>query len=145
MQWFKDLGTTSEQKKRFNSGIARISQKSPPHPPIRATLPTLSAVATIDETFSLSKKRAQKNSGKGKPPPQFGQCPNWNVFFVLPSSLSPPLLLTLKLAKNKIYCFSRVKYLVSQDGRILWGGTVTGFTSGAPQAVKFSLGLMETS
>ena len=68
-------GTTSEQKKRFNSGIARISQP-PPHPPIRATLPTLSAVATIDETFSLSKKRAQKNSGKGKPPPKFGQCPN---------------------------------------------------------------------
>ena len=50
--------------------------KPPPHPPIRATFPTFSAVATIDETFSLSKKSAQKNSGKGKPPPQFGQCPN---------------------------------------------------------------------
>ena len=56
-------------KKRFNSGIAQISQ-TPPHPPIRATLPTLSAVATIDETFSLSKKSVQKNSGKGNPPPQ---------------------------------------------------------------------------
>ena len=56
------LGTSAKQKKRFNSGIARISQP-PPHPPIRATLPA------IDETFSLSKKRAQKNSGKGNPPP----------------------------------------------------------------------------
>ena len=34
-----DLGKTSERKKRFNSGIARITQ---PHPPIRATLPTFS-------------------------------------------------------------------------------------------------------
>ena len=29
-------------KKLFNSGIARITQTPPPHPPIRATLPTLS-------------------------------------------------------------------------------------------------------
>ena len=46
-----DLGKTSKPEKRLNSGIARITQP-PPHPPIRATLPTLSAVATIDETFT---------------------------------------------------------------------------------------------
>ena len=74
------LGTSAEQKKRFNSGIARISQ-TPPHPPIRATLPTLSAVATIGETFSLSKKRAQKNSGKGKPPPPIRAMPELKRFF----------------------------------------------------------------
>ena len=34
------LGKTSKQKTLFNSGIARITQT--PHPPIRATLPTLS-------------------------------------------------------------------------------------------------------
>ena len=34
--------------------------------------------------------KGPKNSGKGKPPTPltFGQCPNWNVFFVLMSSLS---------------------------------------------------------
>ena len=35
------LGKTSKRKTLFNSGIARITQ-TPPHPPIRATLPTLS-------------------------------------------------------------------------------------------------------
>ena len=60
--------------------------KPPPHPPIRATLPTLSAVATIGETFSLSKKRAQKNSGKGKPPPNSGIA-RIETFFYLHSSL----------------------------------------------------------
>ena len=75
-------GQVQNKIKRFNSGIARISQKKPPpHPPIRATLPTLSAVATIDETFSLSKKRAQKNSGKGKPPPQIRAMPELKRFF----------------------------------------------------------------
>ena len=48
---------------------------------IRATLPTLSAVATIGETFSLSKKRAQKNSGKGKPPPPIRAMPELKRFF----------------------------------------------------------------
>ena len=46
-----DKGKTSKLKKRLNSGIARITQP-PPHPPIRATLPTLSAVATIYETLT---------------------------------------------------------------------------------------------
>ena len=33
-----------------------------------------------------------KNSGKGKLPPTFGQCPNWKVFLILMSSLisQPP-------------------------------------------------------
>ena len=75
----------------MNSGIARITQ-TPPHPPIRATLPTLSAVATIDESFSLSKKRAQKNSGKGKPPPPIRAMPELKRFFcfaVVPKSTFP--------------------------------------------------------
>ena len=29
-----------------------------------------------------------KNSGMGRPPPSFGQCPKENVFFLLMSSLS---------------------------------------------------------
>ena len=71
-------GRHHNYKKRFNSGIARITPL--PHPPIRATLPTLSAVATIDETFSLSKKGRKKIRARvtpaPRPPPKFGQCPN---------------------------------------------------------------------
>ena len=32
--------------------LPELPKPPPPHPPIRATLPTLSAVATIDETFT---------------------------------------------------------------------------------------------
>ena len=38
----KILGKTSSKNEGFNSGIARITQTPPHHPPIRATLPTLS-------------------------------------------------------------------------------------------------------
>ena len=55
-----------------------------------STLPTFSNVdSTRDHLrdFYLVKKTVQKNSGKGNPPPKFGQCPNWNVFLVWMSSL----------------------------------------------------------
>ena len=79
------------QNKKNVSIRALPELANPPlHPPIRATFPTFSAVATVDETFSLSKKSAQKNSGKGKPPPQIRAMPELKRFFcsdVVPNRL----------------------------------------------------------
>ena len=58
------LGTSAKQKKRFNSGIAWISQ-TPPPPPNSGNFPHSFRVATIDETFSLGKKKSAKKFGQG--------------------------------------------------------------------------------
>ena len=63
-----------------NVSIRALPELAKPHPPIRATLPTLSAVVTIDETFSFSKKSAQKKSGKGKPLPPIRAMPELKIF-----------------------------------------------------------------
>ena len=38
--------------------------------------------------YGLPAKRGPKNSGMGRPPPSFGQCPKENVFFLLTPSLT---------------------------------------------------------
>ena len=95
------------QSKKNVSIRALPELAKPPHPPIRATLPTLSAVATIGETFSLSKKRAQKNSGKGKPHPQIRAMPELKGFFcfdVVPNCLpaTPRLRGTIFVTNNQV-------------------------------------------
>ena len=74
------LGKTCDRKKRFNSGIARITQ--PPQPPIRATFPTFSAVdSTRDHLrdFYLVKKTVQKNRARVIPP-HFRAMPEFERF-----------------------------------------------------------------
>ena len=46
-------------------------------------------------------ERGPKNSGMGRPPPSFGQCPKENVFFLLMSSLTPTLAMLFCSTKNQ--------------------------------------------
>ena len=73
-------GRHQNKKKLFNSGIARITQPPPP-PPNSGNFTNFVRRGDHLRDFYLSKKTVQKNSGKGKPPPQIRAMPELKRFF----------------------------------------------------------------